>query len=127
MDRRFFSVREANELIPFLTAQLEQIRSERTRLARACDGMPDLQEIMLRGGMPVSFQYFECVRRVHGLLAEIGATGCQIKDLETGLIDFPTIWEGREVLLCWKMGETEVSFWHELDTGFAGRQPLKSD
>ena len=128
MDKRFFSVREANEMIPFLTEHLRQIRSERKRLARiARRSLPGFQDIMLRGGMVVGAEYFDRARHLHGLLAEIGAKGCHIKDLDSGLVDFPTIWEGREVFLCWKLGEREVAFWHEVDTGFAGRQPLKSD
>jgi len=128
MDKRFFSVREANEMIPFLTDQLRQIRTERKRLGRiARRSLPGFQDIMLRGGMAVGAEYFDRARHLHALLAEIGSKGCHIKDLDSGLVDFPTIWEGREVFLCWKIGETEVAFWHELDTGFAGRQPLKSD
>lgn len=125
---RFFTVREANQLIPFLTEQLKHIRSERKRLVRvARRSLHRFEDIMLRGGMSVSLEYFERARRLHALLAEIGAKGCQIKDLDSGLVDFPTLWEGREVFLCWKIGEAEVTFWHELDTGFAGRQPLKSE
>ena len=51
-------------------------------------------------------------------------TGCVIKDIEVGLVDWPALHQGREVLLCWKYGEPEVGFWHELNTGFAGRRPI---
>lgn len=51
-------------------------------------------------------------------------TGCVIKDIEVGLVDWPALHQGREVLLCWKYGEPEVAFWHELHTGFAGRRPV---
>jgi hypothetical protein len=54
----------------------------------------------------------------------IQETGCVIKDIEVGLVDWPAIHQGREVLLCWKYGEPEVAFWHETHTGFAGRRPV---
>lgn len=54
----------------------------------------------------------------------IMATGCIIKDIETGLVDWPALHHGREILLCWRYGETEVAWWHDLSSGFAGRQPV---
>ena len=54
----------------------------------------------------------------------IMATGCVIKDIETGLVDWLALFQGREIWLCWKYGETEVSHWHELNTGFSGRRPV---
>jgi hypothetical protein len=50
--------------------------------------------------------------------------GCILKDINTGLVDFPTVRKGREVFLCWQHGEPEIAFWHDVDAGFAGRQPL---
>jgi hypothetical protein len=128
MDKRFFTVLEANELIPFLTERLRQLRTLHRGLKnKAEEQAPDLQEVILRGGIPVDNGYLHLVSRLQGLCSEIGAKGCHIKDVECGLVDFPTIWEGREVYLCWQLGETEVTFWHEEDAGYAGRQPLKND
>jgi hypothetical protein len=59
----------------------------------------------------------ECIRR-------IDAAGVQVKDLDEGLLDFPAKRGGEDVLLCWKVGEPEVAFWHSIDEGFAGRKPL---
>jgi hypothetical protein len=58
-----------------------------------------------------------CVNQIHGL-------GAQVKDADEGLIDFPALREGEEVLLCWKLGEDEIGFWHGLEDGFAGRRPV---
>jgi hypothetical protein len=58
-----------------------------------------------------------CVNEIHGL-------GAQVKDADEGLIDFPALREGEEVLLCWQLGEDEIGFWHGLEDGFAGRQPV---
>ena len=64
------------------------------------------------------------VKRLNELLAEINGLGCELKGLDEGLIDFPTERDGRTVYLCWRLGEERIAYWHELDTGFAGRQPL---
>jgi hypothetical protein len=55
---------------------------------------------------------------------QIDAAGVQVKDLDGGLLDFPSIRDGREILLCWRVGEPEIAFWHGLEEGFAGRKPL---
>jgi hypothetical protein len=60
----------------------------------------------------------KCVNQIHGL-------GAQVKDADEGLVDFPTLREGEEVLLCWKLGEDEIRFWHDLEQGFAGRRPVE--
>lgn len=62
-------------------------------------------------------------QKLDSLVREIQATGAMIKDLNLGLVDFPAEREGQEVYLCWKFGEEEVRFWHDADSGFAGRQP----
>lgn len=62
--------------------------------------------------------------RIAARLEEIQARGILVKDLDSGLIDFPTLRDGREVYLCWKLGEDRVRWWHPIETGFAGRQPL---
>jgi hypothetical protein len=59
----------------------------------------------------------QCVNRIHGL-------GAQVKDADEGLVDFPALRDGEEVLLCWKVGEDEIAFWHGLEDGFAGRRPV---
>lgn len=58
-----------------------------------------------------------CVNEIHGL-------GAQVKDADEGLVDFPALRGGEEILLCWKLGEDEIAFWHDLEEGFAGRRPL---
>ncbi len=62
--------------------------------------------------------------RLTELTDELEAIGCELKDFETGLVDFPAVLDGREVYLCWKLGEETIGFWHEVLEGFAGRRPL---
>ncbi len=64
-------------------------------------------------------------REIAGFQRELGALGIELKDPRLGLVDFPSENNGRRVLLCWRLGEPEIRFWHEVDSGYAGRQPLE--
>ena len=64
-------------------------------------------------------------REISGFQRELGALGIELKDPRLGLVDFPSENNGRRILLCWRLGEPEIQFWHEVDGGFAGRQPLE--
>jgi hypothetical protein len=90
------------------------------------------RRIFLSGGMFLDVErsrrrkttYETHMQTAKDSLAEIDAIGVQVKDLDTGLLDFPCLIDGETVLLCWKMGERRIEFWHTLDAGFRGRQPL---
>jgi len=90
------------------------------------------QRIFLSGGMHVNVakaarrraEREKALQENTDTLAEIDEIGVQVKDLERGLLDFPCVMEGQTVLLCWKLGEKEISFWHTLEDGFAGRKPV---
>lgn len=71
--------------------------------------------------------YFGLVERLHRALGEIHECGVQVKDVRSGLLDFPARRDGRTVCLCWKVGESSLEFWHEEDAGFAGRQRVDDD
>jgi hypothetical protein len=64
-------------------------------------------------------------REIAGFQRELGSLGIELKDPRLGLVDFPSDMNGRRVLLCWRLGEAEVQYWHEVDAGYAGRQPLE--
>jgi hypothetical protein len=91
--------------------------------------------IQWSGGMVVAYEHAAKLRFEHDRLADslksavekIQATGCVVKDLETGLLDFPAIINNEEVFLCWRLGEERIRFWHRQDEGFAGRKPLDPD
>jgi hypothetical protein len=90
------------------------------------------QRIFLSGGMHVDVgtaarrraEREKAVQDAKDTLAEMEAIGVQLKDLEKGLLDFPCSIDGKTVLLCWKLGEKEIGFWHSPEDGFAGRKPL---
>ena len=62
--------------------------------------------------------------RLQSILEAVQEHGCLVKDLDTGLLDFPTLYRGSEVYLCWRLGETRIEFWHAIEDGFRGRKPI---
>jgi hypothetical protein len=125
MQKRFFTVREADELLPYLSSKVRDLRILHQELVARCASAPSSQEIMLRGGTRVPLRYLALLSNLQSVLEDISSRGCHLKDLDSGLVDFPTIWEGREVYLCWKLGEPKVAYWHEIEAGFSGRRSLE--
>jgi len=122
--QRHYSVEQANAALEFVAERLDRLRSARAQLddeeARAALGEAAPAN---GGGAPgrVVSEAFLGLQRALGELQELDIV---LRDLERGLVDFPTMREGREVYLCWEEGEDEIGFWHDEDSGFAGRQPL---
>ncbi len=88
--------------------------------------------ILIMGGVTIDYEvagrlrneYNRLVERVKEALDQIHATGCVVKDLDSGLVDFPAILKNEEVYLCWRLGEDRIRFYHRQDEGFAGRKPI---
>ncbi|OGO50549.1 MAG: hypothetical protein A2148_02580 [Chloroflexi bacterium RBG_16_68_14] len=128
---RIFTLDEATTLLPRLREimremqekrpALDHLREELLEMARTASGNGRLHEEGLRRKRR---EARTLAARLNALLAEVNGLGCELKGLEEGLIDFPAEREGRTIYLCWKLGEERIAYWHELDTGFAGRQPL---
>ena len=133
MADRTFTLEEARSLLPIMESLL-RTAIDGKKLIEAVDG--ELQElahrIFLRGGIFVNIVHMarrkaereKAIQRVKDALAEIEATGVQVKDLNIGLLDFPCEVEGQNVLLCWKLGEQTITHWHGESEGFAGRKPI---
>ena len=130
---KIFTLSEAQTLLPVLEALLRRAQTAGTRAAELESEMQDLsQRIFMSGGMYVNVakaarrraEREKALQEARDTLAEIDEIGVQVKDLEKGLLDFPTVMDGRTVFLCWKMGEKEIGFWHSEEDGFAGRKPL---
>jgi hypothetical protein len=121
---RHYTVEQANAALEWVRERLERLRSARVRLsdeeARAALGEAAPQNGGGAPGRVVSEAFVELQRT----LGELQAMDLVLRDLERGLIDFPALREGREVYLCWEAGEGEIEFWHDLDAGYGGRQPL---
>ena len=128
----YFTLDEANQKIPWLKTQLETIVSlteeiERLRLELNTDLIKASSNGHGATGIDPKGDQKKIdamVDRLRKLAEEINDSGIILRDLERGLVDFPKLWEGREVYLCWILGESDIQFWHEVDTGFSGRQPL---
>ncbi len=127
MQHRFtkhYSVEEARALLPQVRLWLEQLQQLRQEIEQAERHLAALTaEGRDTGGEPVH-RWVRALIAAHQTFRRFRSREIQIKDLDLGLVDFPAILDGREVFLCWKQGETDIRFWHDLDAGYAGRQPL---
>jgi hypothetical protein len=128
-----FTLEEAQTLLPVLESLLKNAVQWKTKAEETATALQRLnQRIFLNGGTLVSIEKAArqraeqeyAVRRVKDAIAEIDAIGVQVKDLDAGLLDFPCRLGDEIVLLCWKMGEPEITHWHTLEAGFAGRQAI---
>lgn len=123
-----FTVEEANALLPRirprvaeLRAILQRISQRRPALARVIGKL-----VPTNGGNRAASDTVADLQRFERLIGEINGFGCELKDVNMGLIDFPAEINGRVVYLCWQYGEDEVMWWHELEAGYAGRRRLSS-
>ena len=133
MSERTFTLEEAQALLAVLESLL-CTAIDGKRLIEQIDG--ELKElghrIFVNGGTLVNVVHFarrkaereKSLQRVNDAVAEIHATGVQVKDLDIGLLDFPCVVDGEVILLCWKLGEKTITHWHGVSEGFAGRKPV---
>lgn len=124
---KVFTVQEANQLLAEVEPKLRQIRDYYASIAefREAAHSAAVSAELGGGGMEGGSQYVKVLYELGKLTTELHELGVQLKDYTRGLIDFPTLREGRIVLLCWQLGEGEkIAWWHEVEDGFAGRQPL---
>jgi hypothetical protein len=139
---RFYDVDRANARVPELRDILELLRDQRAELIRLRDLVLERQSAVeagtesgsgsSRGSDDEPDDELRLIRlRMQGLIdqmqagvARIDGLGITLRDIESGLVDFPALASGRQIWLCWRLGEDEVGWWHELSTGFSERQPL---
>jgi hypothetical protein len=121
---RHFTREEANALIPQLTAMLNQLRESKDELTDTEAHEALSEAAPSNGGGDEGRQVGVAFLEVRRLLEMIEQSGIVLRDIDRGLVDFPALIDGSEVLLCWELGEDEVAYWHDLDTGFDGREPL---
>jgi hypothetical protein len=130
---RLFTLAEAEELLPRVVPILEAIRDARQAMTRAEATLDQLLGPSRSNGHSVPRERVEAERAatmramadLRARAAELDELGIELKDPDTGLIDFRSRRQGRIVYLCWRLGESRIAWWHELDAGFAGRQPLE--
>ena len=122
---KIFTIEEANALLPRIRVIVEGIFAARQEaLALRPEVWPVLEKAAGNGGSRKAGELLEVFGRFEKFVFELQDLGCELKGIEQGLVDFPTIMHGRPVYLCWKYNEPRIAFWHDLEAGFAGRQPL---
>ena len=122
---RHFSVEEANALLPRIRSIVESVLAARQRILDAQPEVwPALEKAIGNGGSRRAGALIEDFKKVENGVKAIQKLGAVVKDVNAGLIDFPSLRGEREVFLCWRYDEPAVAYWHELHTGFAGRQPI---
>jgi hypothetical protein len=128
-----FTLDEAQSLLPVLESLLKRAVEGKRAADLIQERLQELnRKIFLTGGLLVDVARVrrqrssmeQHVQQAKDSLDEIDAIGVQVKDLDTGLLDFPCEVNGETVLLCWKMGESRIDYWHTMDSGFRGRQPI---
>jgi hypothetical protein len=132
---RHFTPDEANAELEQVRPLVEQLVAERQEHTAALERQEELERKIRGngGGIPpaelasATAEVDAVARRLAKLVDEITAHGVQVKDLDTGLIDFPALRGDETVLLCWQLGENEIGWWHRVDDGFEGRRPLPLD
>jgi hypothetical protein len=131
MEKKWFTVEEANALLPLLRSEIESLQKIKRRFEERYLQLKQLKELVGRrqSGQDDPFFTLECELEfmqieARTLVQSIHMKGAQLKDVDMGLVDFPALMNGEEVLLCWKLDEESVSHWHGLNDGFYGRKPI---
>lgn len=132
-DKKFFTIEEAEKLIPWLTRALKKVLDRKTAIeylvaehqefAKMIEVTSDEGfQFVLSNNVNASRVFHKSCLQFYEALQEVLKKGIIVKDLDQGLIDFPYKFQGRQILLCWKLGEKGILYWHEIDSGFQGRQ-----
>src|SRR5207249_9740256 len=124
-----FRLKEANAIVPRLHILMGRLQRGALQLHEEMNGLARETGVTLAALAPEELLRRRpaaraLVEELDGIVEEIEASGAHLKDVQLGLVDFPAELEGEIVYLCWQFGEPEVAFWHRIDDGFAGRQPL---
>ena len=126
---RLFTVEEANAALREVAPMLRELRDAKAELDDARASLGRLTPKMRSNGSAALATELECridtfTRDITAGLRRLTAMGIEVKNVERGLIDFPSLRDDRVVYLCWQLGEGEIEYWHEIEAGFAGRRPL---
>jgi hypothetical protein len=131
-----FTLAEAQSLVPRLESSMREAVKLKGEFEKAEAAMREfLERVTMMGGMNVDREQARAGRerrdqlaqRLKAAIERVQELGCVVKDLDMGLVDFPTLFHGVEVCLCWKLGEPRIEFWHGMEEGFRGRKPIDDD
>lgn len=124
----YYSLEEARLLLPILEEKLLKL----IQIQKALEFLSTVNVENESGGQEIdlmitklNMKYYKKIYLYHKYIAQLLSMGVVIKDLQQGLIDFNAKYGGRDIFLCWRIGEKDIHFWHEIEEGFAGRQPIE--
>jgi hypothetical protein len=130
---RFFTLQQAEKLLPDVETAIREAIALKSKYEESeAEWQSFSQRVMVMGGIQVDrAQLLDLKQRresaalgLKQAIEKVHEFGCLVKDLDVGLIDFPTLFQGEEVYLCWKLGEAGIQFWHGIHEGFRGRKPI---
>jgi hypothetical protein len=121
----FFTLQQANEALKIVRPLMDEVMQIRQRmLANQPEIWSAVKKSAGNGGNPMLSKMVVDFEKFDALIHKMQDAGAQIKDINIGLLDFSALKDGREVCLCWQHGEGDIAYWHEVETGYAGRQPI---
>ena len=133
---KIFTLQEAERLVPTVKELLQRAIESKSEVETVEGELQGISErINLLGGSEINPAAVlklkrgkdEALRTLRNVVGQIEASGCLVKDLDSGLVDFPALLGDEEVYLCWKLGEDSISYWHRVEEGYAGRKPIGDD
>ena len=127
MAQRFFTLQQANEALKIIRPLVDEVQAIRQKILKnQPEAWPAIEKSAGNGGNRALSNMVQDFEKLDILIHRIQDMDVLIKDVNLGLLDFPALKDGREVYLCWQYGEGDIAFWHEVEAGFAGRQPIAS-
>jgi len=124
-ETRYFTLEQASAVVVAIRPLVsEMLNLRQSILAKQPEVWPVVAKAAGNGGSKIASEIAQEFHRLDAIVREIMATGVILKDINTGLFDFLSLLDGREVYLCWRYGEEQIYFWHEIDAGFTGRQHI---
>lgn len=125
---KYFTVAEANEILPEVAKRFKDVsarRAEVTSLERRMQGNAAVGNMSIKSYMEIKQDLNAAVTNLYHSIAMLESMGVSLKGVDEGLVDFPSRRFDDDVWLCWKSGESEIKFWHDIDSGFMGRKPIE--
>ena len=124
---QYFTLQQANEALEIIRLLMDEVQVIRQKIVtNQPEAWPAIEKSVGNGGNRALSNMVQDFEKLDGLVHQILDTGVLIKDVNIGLLDFPALRNGLEVYLCWQYGEDDIAYWHEVDAGFAGRQPINT-
>ena len=124
---RYFTLPEANQALTIIRPLMDEVQQIRQKiLEKQPEAWPAIEKSAGNGGNRALSNMVQDFEKFDALIHRLQDTDVLIKDINIGLLDFPALKDEREVYLCWQYGEDDIAFWHEVEAGFAGRQPIES-